>query len=43
MEITKKLRVRKIPCDVIGLEPNWQTHAYSCSYVWGNDFHNQKR
>jgi alpha-D-xyloside xylohydrolase len=38
MEITKKLRARKIPCDVIGLEPNWQTHAYSCSYVWGKRF-----
>ena len=23
-----------IPCDVIGLEPAWQTHAYSCSYLW---------
>ena len=23
-----------IPVDVIGLEPGWQTAAYSCSYVW---------
>jgi alpha-D-xyloside xylohydrolase len=27
-------RERNIPCDVIGLEPKWQTHAYPCSYVW---------
>ena len=23
-----------IPLSVIGLEPGWQTHTYSCSYVW---------
>jgi alpha-D-xyloside xylohydrolase len=23
-----------IPCDVLGIEPKWQTAAYSCSYVW---------
>ena len=23
-----------IPCDIIGLEPGWQTASYSCSYVW---------
>jgi alpha-D-xyloside xylohydrolase len=27
-----------IPCDVLGLEPKWQTAAYSCSYVWAKDF-----
>jgi len=27
-------RDKKIPCDVLGLEPGWQTAAYSCSYVW---------
>jgi alpha-D-xyloside xylohydrolase len=30
----KDLRDRRIPCDVLGLEPGWQTHAYSCSFVW---------
>jgi alpha-D-xyloside xylohydrolase len=29
-----EFRQRKIPCDVLGLEPGWQTHAYSCSFVW---------
>jgi alpha-D-xyloside xylohydrolase len=23
-----------IPCDVFGLEPAWQTHAYSSSFLW---------
>lgn len=31
------LREKKIPCDVMGLEPGWQTAAYSCSYVWNKD------
>jgi alpha-D-xyloside xylohydrolase len=30
----QEFRDRKIPCDVLGLEPGWQTHAYSCTYVW---------
>lgn len=32
------LRDSGVPCDTIGLEPGWQTAAYSCSYVW-----NEKR
>jgi alpha-D-xyloside xylohydrolase len=31
-------RKNHIPCDVLGLEPRWQTTAYSCSYVWNNEF-----
>lgn len=27
-------RDNHIPVDVFGLEPKWQTAAYSCSYVW---------
>ena len=27
-------RRRGFPCDVIGLEPGWQTAAYPCSYEW---------
>jgi alpha-D-xyloside xylohydrolase len=30
-------REKKIPCDVIGLEPRWQTASYSCSYVWNKE------
>lgn len=31
-------RKNHIPCDVIGLEPKWQTNSYSCSYVWNKDY-----
>ncbi|AYL95801.1 TIM-barrel domain-containing protein [Mucilaginibacter celer] len=31
-------RDNHIPCDVLGLEPRWQTASYSCSYVWNNSF-----
>lgn len=34
LNMARELRDRKIPCDVIGLEPGWQTHAYSCTFVW---------
>lgn len=34
MQMADKFRESEIPCDIIGLEPGWQSHAYSCSYVW---------
>jgi len=34
LALAKNLRDSGIPCDVLGLEPGWQTHAYSCSFVW---------
>lgn len=34
LRLANEFRERNIPCDVIGLEPGWQTHAYSCSYKW---------
>lgn len=30
-------RKRDYPCDVIGLEPGWQTRSYPCSYEWAPD------
>ena len=36
--LAKEFRERKIPCDVLGLEPGWQSHAYSCSFLWGKGF-----
>lgn len=32
--LAAEFRERKMPCDVIGLEPGWQTHAYSCTFLW---------
>lgn len=31
-------RSSDIPCDIIGLEPGWQTHAYSCTYKWSDKY-----
>lgn len=33
-DIAKYMRKEDIPCDIIGIEPGWHTHAYSCTYVW---------
>ena len=38
LRLAAEFRDRRMPCDVIGLEPGWQTHAYSCSYVWSDRF-----
>ncbi|MBE6568849.1 MAG: hypothetical protein E7658_01355 [Ruminococcaceae bacterium] len=34
MELAKYFREHDIPCDILGLEPGWQSNSYSCSYVW---------
>ena len=31
-------RSHDLPCDILGLEPGWQSHAYSCSWVWSERF-----
>lgn len=31
------IRADRMPVDVLGLEPGWQTHAYSCTYVWNEE------
>jgi alpha-D-xyloside xylohydrolase len=38
LELADELRREKIPCDVLGLEPGWQSHSYSCSFVWSDKF-----
>ena len=38
----KEHRDRGFPCDVIGIEPGWQTHSYSCSYKWNDRFPDPK-
>ena len=37
-QTAKDFRDSNIPCDVLGLEPHWQTHSYSSSYVWSKRF-----
>ncbi len=34
LALARRFRDTKMPFTVFGLEPGWQTQAYSCSYVW---------
>ena len=34
LRLGKSFRENRIPCDMFGLEPGWQTHFYSCSLDW---------
>jgi alpha-D-xyloside xylohydrolase len=37
LNTARALRAMEIPCDMIGLEPGWQEHAYSCSFTWSKE------
>jgi alpha-D-xyloside xylohydrolase len=37
LSLAKELRDSKIPCDSLGLEPGWQSHAYSCTFTWDQE------
>ncbi len=37
MRVAQAMRAMRIPCDMFGLEPGWQTHAYSCSLAWSDE------
>ena len=44
MDLADYFRENDIPCDIIGLEPGWQTNTYACSYVWDTErFENYKQ
>jgi alpha-D-xyloside xylohydrolase len=38
LKLASEFRDRKIPCDVIGLEASWETHAYSSTFVWSKKY-----
>lgn len=37
IELAKYFRENDIPCDIMGLEPGWQSSTYSCSYTWDKE------
>ncbi len=37
MQLAECFREDKIPIDVFGFEPGWQSKAYSCSFVWDQE------
>ncbi|PXV87768.1 alpha-D-xyloside xylohydrolase [Lachnotalea glycerini] len=34
LELARLFREEHMPMDVLGLEPGWHSHSYSCSYKW---------
>lgn len=36
--LAEQFRSEKIPMDVLGIEPGWHSHSYSCTYKWSNLF-----
>ena len=34
LDIMRGMRDDNMPCDILGLEPSWLSHAYSCTYQW---------
>ena len=44
IEMGRYLKEHDLPVSVIGLEPGWQSHAYSCTYTWNPEkFPEEKR
>ena len=37
LRLVADFRDSRMPCDVLGLEPGWQKHAYSCSFTWNRE------
>ncbi|MGH7952899.1 MAG: TIM-barrel domain-containing protein, partial [Limisphaerales bacterium] len=37
LALATRLRAAHMPCDVWGVEPGWQSHSYSCSFVWNTN------
>ncbi len=37
LALAGRVRAERIPCDVWGVEPGWQSHTYSSSFVWNTD------
>ena len=38
LDMARYFREKDIPCHVLGLEPGWQSHAYSCSHMWSERY-----
>lgn len=36
-KLAQSLRDTHLPCDIWGLEPGWQSQAYSCSFTWSKE------
>lgn len=41
-KLAKEFRDERMPVDVLGIEPGWHSHSYSCTYEWGYLFPNHQ-
>ena len=39
LALAEKLKEDGFSIGIIGLEPGWQSHSYSCSYVWNDELY----
>ncbi len=37
LALAARVRAERMPCDVWGVEPGWQSRTYSCSFVWNTN------
>ena len=38
-QVADYFRDNDIPCDTLGLEPGWHSHAYPCTYTWDKELY----
>ena len=38
LELAEEFRREQIPVSVLGIEPGWHSHSYSCTYQWSSMF-----
>ena len=43
LKLAKNFRDEHMPMDVIGIEPGWHSHSYSCTYEWSDLFPDPNR
>lgn len=37
LDLAEQFRKEHMPVDVLGLEPGWHSHSYSCTYQWSSE------
>lgn len=42
-KLAEEFREDKMPMDVMGIEPGWHSHSYSCTYEWSYLFPNHQK
>ena len=43
LSLAEQFRAEHMPVDVLGFEPGWHSHSYSCTYEWSDLFPNPEK